>query len=144
MTAETKTYLLGMLGRFVRAVSILGCLALVVWFGCIPLTHWLLNYQHPILNAMREHFIQHLPEYLTTLGLLAVAFVCTMPQKMPGFPSDHPIQEWWTWLRDGLQTAVPAARARNEQHSSATLSTPLGTSTKEATASTAVDPTQPK
>jgi hypothetical protein len=139
MNEDSKTYLIVVLGRFLRALSILGTLALIVWLGCIPLTHWLLSYQHPLLEALRQHFIQHLPEYLTTLGVLFVAFVCTMPANLP-----QTLQDWWTWCRDGLQTAVPAARARQEQHSSATLKTPVGTSTQEATASTAVDPTQPK
>ena len=139
MTAETKTYLFNLVGRFFRTFAVLSTLALVIRFGVMPLSHWLLNYQHPVLEAWRQHVIQHLAEYLTTVGLLFVAFVCTMPQKIP-----QAAQDWWTWCRDGLQTAVPAARARNEQHSAATVQTPAGTSTQEATASTAVDPTQPK
>lgn len=38
-------------------------------------------------------------------GVAAVAFVCTMPPNRP-----RSLDEWWTWLRNGLQTAVPAAR----------------------------------
>jgi hypothetical protein len=39
------------------------------------------------------------------LSVLFVAGVCVMP---PAFPKSF--QEWWTWLRDTLQTAIPAAR----------------------------------
>lgn len=51
-------------------------------------------------------------ETLLTAGISAlfVAAVCTMPAKAPLIPADHPIQDVWTWIRDTLQTAVPAAR----------------------------------
>lgn len=95
-------------------------------------------------EIVQHHITSNLPEYLIFVSALAVASVCTMPKKCPLLPEDHPLQEIWTWMRDSLQTAVPAARARNEAHSSSTVSTPTLTTTQEATESTAVDPTQPK
>lgn len=90
-------------------------------------------------EIVQHHITSNLPEYLIFFSALLVAIVCTMPENPPAS-----IREWWKWMRDSLQTAVPAARARNEAHSSSTVSTPTLTTTQEATESTAVDPTQPK
>jgi hypothetical protein len=38
-------------------------------------------------------------------SVLAAAFIHTMPAKFPGS-----LQEMWSWVRDGLQTAIPARR----------------------------------
>lgn len=62
----------------------------------------------PALQALEHHFSHHLIEYMTFLSALAIAGVCTMPAKIPAT-----LQEWWTWMRDSLQTAVPAARNHN-------------------------------
>ena len=85
----------------------------------------------------------HWEEFTAAAGVLFVAGVCTMPQKMPMVRADHPLQEPWTWLRDALQTAVPAARARHEERSSSSTSTPDTTTTHEASASVALDVTPP-
>lgn len=53
--------------------------------------------------------IQSISAHWETLGLgsgvLLFAAVSTMPEKIPSS-----IQECWTWAREALQTAVPAAR----------------------------------
>jgi len=94
-------------------------------------------------QAVKDNMARNVPEYLTFGAALLVAGVCTMPQKMPLVPSDSRVQELWTWMRDALQTAVPAARARIEGHTSSTVSTPNTTTTHEATASQAFDTAAP-
>ena len=96
-----------------------------------------LNWQ-VILQAVIDHVTRHETIYLGALSAVGIAGVCTMPALIP-----KSIQEWWTWIRDTLQTAVPAARAaRTEAHSTSTTTTPTTSNTKEATVSTAVDPSQ--
>ena len=70
-------------------------------------------FDHPGWEALKAHIVKNLPEYITFFGALFIAAVCTMPKKMPLVPEDNKIQELWTWFRDSLQTAVPAARANN-------------------------------
>lgn len=64
---------------------------------------------HPIWEGVQAHVMRNLPEYLTFVGALAIASVVTMPKMIP-----TSIQDLWTWLRDALQTAVPAARHQNQ------------------------------
>jgi hypothetical protein len=56
--------------------------------------------------------LQFLAAHLTAIGsictALFVAAVCTMPADPPST-----IRQCWCWLRDTLQTAVPAARHRD-------------------------------
>lgn len=59
----------------------------------------------PILEGIEAHLLRNLPEYLTFCGALAIAAACTIPAKIPSS-----MQELWTWFRDIVQTAVPAAR----------------------------------
>lgn len=70
---------------------------------------------HPAWIALQENITKNVPEYVTLIGGLAVAGVCTMPAKCPLLSQDNPLQEVWTWLRDALQTAVPAARVNHYQ-----------------------------
>ena len=63
------------------------------------------------MNQILANLQEHWQIYTTAGTALFVAGVCTMPQKMPMVRANHPIQEIWTWVRDSLQTAVPAARA---------------------------------
>ncbi len=67
---------------------------------------------HPAWEILQQHIARNLPEYLTFVGALFVAGVCCMPATRP-----KGIDDWYTWFRDTLQTAVPAARAgRTEVH----------------------------
>jgi hypothetical protein len=94
---------------------------------------------HPVLAAIQDHVLKNFPEYAIFVTALSIAFVCTWPEFIP-----RSAQDWWTWFRNAFQTAVPAARARVEAHSTTTTATPTTSMKQEATASTAVDPTQPK
>ena len=67
-------------------------------------------------DALLNHLSVHWRIYTTAGTALFVAGVCTMPQKMPMIRANHPVQEVWTWIRDALQTAVPAARAAHIQN----------------------------
>lgn len=60
---------------------------------------------YPILMGIQSHIMRNLPEYLTFVGAVAIASVVTMPRAIP-----RSIDDLWTWMRDALQTAVPAAR----------------------------------
>jgi hypothetical protein len=94
---------------------------------------------HPAWGIIQQHLTANAEAYLALASAIVIASVCTMPENPPAT-----FRDLWAWLRNTLQTAVPAARARNEAHSSSSVSTPTTSSTQEATASTAVDPTQPK
>ena len=39
-------------------------------------------------------------------GALCIAVIHTWPARIPSR-----LQDWWTWAREALQTAIPAARA---------------------------------
>ena len=95
----------------------------------------LMSGPHPGWEVLQQHIARNVPEYITFIGALAIAAVCTMPANPP-----ISFRELWSWLRDTLQTAVPAARARHEASSQTTVTTPTTSVTKEATASTAIDP----
>jgi hypothetical protein len=68
---------------------------------------------HPLWVAIQNETAKHAAEYIAIAGAFFVAAVCTMPRKCPLLPEESPLQEVWSWLRDTLQTAVPAARANN-------------------------------
>ncbi len=84
---------------------------------------------HPVWEALRVHIVTHLPEYISLVSLLVIAFICTMPEMFP-----KTWQDWWSWLRNGLQTATPAARAQSHASSQTVTQTPT-TKTVETTAS---------
>jgi hypothetical protein len=102
-----------------------------------------INGQHPGWEVLQQHIARNMPEYIIFMGAVAVAAVCTMPKKAPLIPETSPLQELWNWLRDTLQTAVPAARARHESSSQSTVETPNSKITQEASASSAIDPQPP-
>ena len=56
-------------------------------------------------KALGENMVGHWGEYAATLGVLGVAVVSCIPERVP-----KSLQEWWTWMRESLQTAIPAAR----------------------------------
>ena len=134
MEDSTKAYLLGALRRLI-VLTILGA---IFWFGIMPFIHWLLTGPHPLLLGLQQHFVQHLAEYLSFIGVLSIAFVCTWPVMIPKTG-----QDWWTWFRDAFQTAIPASRARQESHSQSSTQTPNSLTTQEATATKTVDPQAP-
>ena len=142
MNVETKAILVGA----VRRIFVLALIVLAIRFGLLPLTNWLMTGQHPLLEGLRQHVTKNLPEYLTFIGALAIAFVCTWPTLIP-----RSAQEWWTWCRDAFQTAVPAARARTEAHSQSSVTTHDSVTTQEASKTSeppnpipAAAPPQPK
>jgi hypothetical protein len=49
-------------------------------------------------------FVNH-PKLAAGLAVLAVAFVSAMPEEIP-----HCAQDWWTWIRSGLQSSIPLHR----------------------------------
>jgi hypothetical protein len=69
-----------------------------------------------VREIVEHHLARNIPEYLTFAGALAIAAVCTMPEKCPVIigPVDTPIkqmiQDLWAWFRNAIQTAIPAAR----------------------------------
>lgn len=56
-------------------------------------------------HVVIRHLEHHVAFYSASASALFVAGVCTMPSALP-----RTLQEWWTWIREALQTAIPAAR----------------------------------
>lgn len=54
-------------------------------------------------------FLHH-PKLSGALVVLAVAFISSMPEEIP-----KSAQEWWTWLRNGLQSSTPIHRMPPQQ-----------------------------
>ena len=114
--------------RVIRRLIVLAIIGAIGYFVGLPLSHWFMTNPHPLLAMLRDHIAKNFPEYMIFFSALAVAVVCTMPALIP-----KSTQDWWTWMRDAFQTAVPAARARTEQHSQSTVVNASGTSIQEAT-----------
>jgi len=97
---------------------------------------------HPAWEALRvgiaNAITQNMPEWIIFFGALSIATVVTMPEMIP-----KSAQDLWSWIRNALQTAVPAARARHEASSSVVTSTPTASTKQEASTSTALDPPTP-
>ena len=93
---------------------------------------------HPILEAIRAHIMSNFAEYITLASALAIATIVKMPPQIP-----KSLQDWWTWMRDSLQTAVPAARAAQEAHSTTVVTTPTSSTKQEASAVKVVEPIPP-
>lgn len=74
---------------------------------------------HPAWAALQAHLTKNVEAYLGIFSAVCIASVCTMPEKcvfIVGEPDTwwkKLIQQLWTWVRNTLQTAVPAARASN-------------------------------
>lgn len=60
---------------------------------------------YPAWEALRQHIASNLGIYFTTFGAILIAGIATMPERIPGS-----LQDWWAWVRNALQTAIPAAR----------------------------------
>ncbi len=56
-------------------------------------------------QAIAAHITANLATILTAGGILFVAFVSCMPIDPPSS-----LVEYWRWVRESLQTAIPAAR----------------------------------
>lgn len=57
------------------------------------------------MNALLQAVITHWQALGIGSGVLGVAVVSTMPEKIPATA-----QDCWTWIREALQTSIPAAR----------------------------------
>jgi hypothetical protein len=92
---------------------------------------------HPGWIALQQHVARNAEAYIAGIGALFVASVCAMPAKIPAS-----VQEFWTWLRDSLQIAVPAARSHTAM-TSQTVETPQGkVSTSTSTPTTPTEETK--
>ena len=60
-----------------------------------------MNIQHAILDNITRNWA----DYTAALGVLFVAIVSTMPIAPP-----TSFKDFWRWVREALQTAIPAAR----------------------------------
>jgi hypothetical protein len=58
-----------------------------------------------IWPAILNNLVSHWGAYSAAFSVLFVASVCTMPSNPP-----VSFRELWQWVRDALQTAIPAAR----------------------------------
>lgn len=58
-----------------------------------------------LLNAIGHSVTQNLGSIGVGTLVIAVALVHNMPEKLP-----TSIQDFWTWLRGSLQTAIPVRR----------------------------------
>jgi hypothetical protein len=56
-------------------------------------------------HAMLDNIQRNWGAYTAALGVLCVAIVSTMPIDPP-----HSFKDLWRWVREALQTAIPAAR----------------------------------
>ena len=74
---------------------------------------------HPGWEVLQQHIARNVPEYITFVGALAIAAVCTMPEKCVFIVGEINtgwkllVQQLWSWMRNTLQTAVPAAQANH-------------------------------
>lgn len=61
------------------------------------------------MTAFWQGMAQHMAAYGIGSGVLIVAIITTWPQVPPKTWMD-----WWTWIRDALQTAIPARPAHRQ------------------------------
>lgn len=60
---------------------------------------------HDLISSMVAFYQSHETLILSIGGVAMGAMIHTMPKKIPSNA-----QELWTWMRDGMQTALPARR----------------------------------
>lgn len=65
---------------------------------------------HPIESIVLGYLQKDWAAIAASAGVLFVAFVSCMPLDPPAS-----ITEYWRWVRESLQTAIPAARRNNHQ-----------------------------
>ena len=66
--------------------------------------------QYPDLRPFLTVISNHGEAITGAVSALTIAAIIQMPNKAPLLRAEHPLQEVWTWMRDTLQTAIPAAR----------------------------------
>lgn len=93
----------------------------------------------PVLHELRRHW----QAYGAGSGVVLVAAVASIPEKPPST-----LQEWWTWMRTTLQTALPINRIASASAQSHIVTGANGTVTlqdqrTETTTPTAVAPSLP-
>ena len=62
---------------------------------------------HEILDAIAKDFLTHLTSIGVGSGVLFFAIIHNMPEHPP-----VNMQEYWTWVRDSLQSAIPVRQPR--------------------------------
>lgn len=60
-----------------------------------------------LMNAIGQNLAQHLTSIGVGSGVFLFSFIHNMPEAPPSS-----MQEYWTWVRDSLQTAIPIRQAR--------------------------------
>ena len=63
------------------------------------------------MNLVLQNLASHWQAYGAAATALSVAAICCMPAERP-----RSLDAWWKWMRDSLQTAVPAARAHQAEN----------------------------
>lgn len=61
-------------------------------------------------NAIAEHIARHGEAYGTAAVGLALAVAKNIPELIP-----KSAQDWWTWMRSSVQTALPISRTSTPQ-----------------------------
>lgn len=61
------------------------------------------------MNGLVAFLSHHLAATGFGSGALIVAIISTMPQIRP-----KTLDDWWEWVRNSLQTAIPASRRQQE------------------------------
>ena len=85
-----------------------------------------LMFDHPGWVALQQHIARNVGDYLAAVSVLFIASVCMMPKSRP-----RTIDDWWTLMRDSLQTAIPAARANHAQTRQVQTTTTPSETTKD-------------
>jgi len=62
---------------------------------------------HELLDALAKDFLAHLTSVGVGSGVLFFAIIHNMPEHPPAN-----MQEYWTWVRDSLQSAIPVRQPR--------------------------------
>jgi len=66
------------------------------------------------MNALLDAVAYNLYQHLTTIGVGSGVLFFAIVHNMPEIPPAS-MQEYWTWVRDSLQTAIPVRQGRNNR-----------------------------
>ena len=73
----------------------------------------MIAFDHPFYVAFQAHLVKHAEAYIEGFASVSIALtiagICTAPPLIP-----RTAQDWWTWIRNTVQTATPAARVNHE------------------------------
>lgn len=58
-----------------------------------------------IISDLAHHFEQHAEGYGVGIGALVLSTAKNWPEFIP-----KSAQDWWTWMRNSVQTALPISR----------------------------------